>query len=69
MPQLVMVIEWHYFHQHNKMVENVDVGESLGSSDHNTTEFSVIKKVRYKESVSYFRWASFQAFTDLFLSD
>ena len=32
------------------MVENVEVVESLGSSDHNSIEFSVITQVQLKES-------------------
>ena len=32
------------------MVENVEVVESLGSSDHNSIEFSVITQVQQKES-------------------
>ena len=47
------------------VVENVEVVESLGSSDHNSIEFSVITQVQLKESkesVPDFRRANFQAF-------
>ena len=48
------------------MVENVEVVESLGSSDHNSIEFSVISQVQLqesKDSVPDFRRANFQAFS------
>ena len=35
------------------MIENVEVFESLGSSDHNSIEFSVITQVQLKESKAY----------------
>ena len=47
------------------LVENVEVVESLGSSDHNSIDFSVITQVQLKESkesVPDFRRANFQAF-------
>ena len=48
------------------MVENVEVVESLGSSNHNSIEFSVITQVQLKESVPDFRRANFQAFRSYF---
>ena len=51
------------------MVANVEVVESLGSSDHNSIEFSVIKQVQLKESREFapaLRSANFQAFRRYF---
>ena len=46
------------------MIENITVNESLGTSDHNTIEFSITEQVQVKQSielVSDFRWANFNA--------